>query len=43
MQKKLPIDASMTVDDLADLQVKRARNQRTALEGWEKVSSDRLR
>ena len=41
VQKKLPIDPSMTVEDLADLQVKRARNQKAAIEGWEKLSSDR--
>lgn len=39
-ERKLPFEASTTVDELADLQMKQLRNQRLALEGWDRVSMD---
>lgn len=39
-ERKLPFDASTTVDELADLQLKQLRKQRLALEGWDRVSMD---
>ena len=39
-ERKLPFDASTTVDELADLQLKQLRKQRLALEGWDCVSMD---
>ena len=39
-QTQLPMNNDMTLEQLADLQMKQAKTHKTAMEGWDPVSRD---